>query len=213
MYPHSCYMRVITHSHIVVFSIFSILALLSSFLFLRFQFYEKPHPLHFFRVLFTWKFLTVFVNVFILLQLQQVLDSFIIFASQQSDSGNIELSPLHSFGAASSIKEPWTQFTPSKIRLAPFPTREYTDDEFQSIIKKVMGVLYVSLQLYILYRSLVKYIIMRNKFYMVSYPQVSFGISLPCLSLDQLFCVREGLVIIMMNIIERNVTMTTLLIS
>ncbi|XP_048321587.1 ABC transporter A family member 1 isoform X2 [Ziziphus jujuba] len=77
------------------------------------------------------------------LTLQQVLDSFIIFASQQSDTGNIELSPLHSSGAASSLKEPWTRFTPSKIRIAPFPTREYTDDEFQSIIKKVMGVLYL----------------------------------------------------------------------
>ncbi|CAB4317029.1 unnamed protein product [Prunus armeniaca] len=28
---------------------------------------------------------------------------------------------------------------PSNIRIVPFPTREYTDDEFQSIIKSVMG--------------------------------------------------------------------------
>lgn len=91
---------------------------------------------------------TVF-HVLILLQLQQALDSFIIFASQQSDSGNIELPPANSFGLPSNLNVPWTQFTPSKIRIAPFPTREYTDDEFQSIIKKVMGVLYVSLDLYV----------------------------------------------------------------
>ncbi|PQP99450.1 ABC transporter A family member 1 isoform X2 [Prunus yedoensis var. nudiflora] len=29
------------------------------------------------------------------------------------------------------------------MRIVPFPTREYTDDEFQSIIKSVMGVLYL----------------------------------------------------------------------
>ncbi|XP_076938168.1 ABC transporter A family member 1-like, partial [Bidens hawaiensis] len=63
------------------------------------------------------------------LTLQQVMDSFIIFYAQQK--------------APNSVKIPWTQFTPSTIRLAPFPTREYTDDEFQSIIKDVMGVLYL----------------------------------------------------------------------
>lgn len=42
-----------------------------------------------------------------------------------------------------SVKIPWTQFSPSNIRIAPFPTREYTDDEFQSIVKEVMGILYV----------------------------------------------------------------------
>lgn len=79
-----------------------------------------------------------------------MLDSFIIFAAQQSETGiaseNIELTPLHSTGVISSLKIPWTQFSPSNIRIAPFPTREYTDDEFQSIIKSVMGLLYVTLE-------------------------------------------------------------------
>nr|GEW36328.1 ABC transporter A family member 1 isoform X1 [Tanacetum cinerariifolium] len=44
---------------------------------------------------------------------------------------------------SNSLKIPWSQFMPSTTRLAPFPTREYTDDEFQSIIKDVMGVLYL----------------------------------------------------------------------
>ncbi|KFK22579.1 hypothetical protein AALP_AAs48764U000100, partial [Arabis alpina] len=38
---------------------------------------------------------------------------------------------------------PWTLFSPSTIRMVPFPTREYTDDEFQSIVKSVMGLLYL----------------------------------------------------------------------
>ena len=84
------------------------------------------------------------------LQLQQVLDSFTIFAAQQTETGiaseNIELKPLHSTGVTSSLELPWTQFSPSNIRIAPFPTREYTDDEFQSIIKSVMGLLYVPLE-------------------------------------------------------------------
>ncbi|KAL8261643.1 hypothetical protein R6Q59_025692 [Mikania micrantha] len=63
------------------------------------------------------------------LTLQQVMDSYIIFYAQQK--------------VPNSLKVPWSQFTPSTIRLAPFPTREYTDDEFQSIIKDVMGVLYL----------------------------------------------------------------------
>ncbi|GER52514.1 ATP-binding cassette sub-family A member [Striga asiatica] len=68
------------------------------------------------------------------LTLQQVMDSFIIFASQQqmTNSDTTELQSLS-----------WMQFSPSNIRLAPFPTREYTDDEFQSIVKSVMGVLYL----------------------------------------------------------------------
>ncbi|KAE9465926.1 hypothetical protein C3L33_02162, partial [Rhododendron williamsianum] len=81
-----------------------------------------------------------------LLQLQQVMDSFIIYASQQTasklDTDAIE-SPLHSIDAPSPPKISWRQFSPSTIRLAPFPTREYTDDEFQSIVKEVMGVLYL----------------------------------------------------------------------
>ncbi|KAI3949646.1 hypothetical protein MKW92_026942 [Papaver armeniacum] len=67
------------------------------------------------------------------LTLQQVVDSFIIFAAQQNetdiDDGNSNLT--------------WMHFSPSNIRIAPFPTRAYTDDEFQLIIKKVMGVLYI----------------------------------------------------------------------
>ncbi|KAL6987168.1 Phospholipid-transporting ATPase abca1, partial [Sarracenia purpurea var. burkii] len=80
------------------------------------------------------------------LTLQQVMDSFIIYASQQTatnlDTQDTESPSWHSFDTPP-LKISWTQFSPSKIRLAPFPTREYTDDEFQSIVKKVMGVLYL----------------------------------------------------------------------
>ncbi|XP_057982078.1 ABC transporter A family member 1 [Malania oleifera] len=77
--------------------------------------------------------------------LQQVLDSFIIFAAQQTNIVNeeIESSSHHSFAIPSPLKLSWMQFSPARIRIAPFPTREYTDDEFQSIIKTVMGVLYL----------------------------------------------------------------------
>lgn len=81
------------------------------------------------------------------LTLQQVMDAFIILASQRAEtdstSQNIELTSAQSFDTASSLKLPLMQFSPSSIRIAPFPTREYTDDEFQSIIKNVMGVLYL----------------------------------------------------------------------
>ncbi|KAG8371966.1 hypothetical protein BUALT_Bualt12G0017800 [Buddleja alternifolia] len=80
------------------------------------------------------------------LTLQQVMDSFVIFASQQrmTNSDTRELvSPLDSSLLRAQAEIPWTQFSPSNIRLAPFPTREYTDDEFQSIVKRVMGVLYL----------------------------------------------------------------------
>lgn len=80
------------------------------------------------------------------MQLQQILDSFIIFAAQHSNSG-LGDSSLSSISASSSFKGTWTEFSPSNIRIAPFPTREYTDDEFQSITKSVMGVLYVSIEL------------------------------------------------------------------
>lgn len=87
------------------------------------------------------------------LQLQQVMDAFIIFASQQAETNStsqiIELTSAQSFGTASSLKLPLMQFSPSSIRIAPFPTREYTDDEFQSIIKNVMGVLYVLPEIYV----------------------------------------------------------------
>ncbi|RVW16547.1 ABC transporter A family member 1 [Vitis vinifera] len=76
------------------------------------------------------------------LTLQQVLDSFIIFAAQQNEANmvneNIELPSNTSL-----IKQSWMQFIPSNIKIVPFPTREYTDDEFQSIIKSVMGLLYL----------------------------------------------------------------------
>lgn len=88
----------------------------------------------------------VITYAFIILQLQQALDSFIIFAAQQSDTKDIELPSSLSSSTPSSLKVPWTQYGPSNIRIVPFPTREYTDDEFQSIIKSVMGVLYVSLE-------------------------------------------------------------------
>ncbi|KFK37012.1 hypothetical protein AALP_AA4G200700 [Arabis alpina] len=74
------------------------------------------------------------------LALQQVVDSFIIFASQQ----NIDMPLSHSaLGSALPFEMPWTLFSPSTIRMVPFPTREYTDDEFQSIVKSVMGLLYL----------------------------------------------------------------------
>ncbi|KAK6149139.1 hypothetical protein DH2020_016664 [Rehmannia glutinosa] len=81
-----------------------------------------------------------------LLKLQQVMDSFIIFAAQQhmTNSDTEELvSSFDSTSLRTQLEIPWTQFSPSNIRLAPFPTREYTDDEFQSIVKSVMGVLYL----------------------------------------------------------------------
>ncbi|KAJ4906630.1 ABC transporter A family member 1 [Raphanus sativus] len=73
------------------------------------------------------------------LTLQQVVDSFIIFASQQ----NSDLPLSHSSLGSAPFELPWTMFSPSKIRMVPFPTREYTDDEFQSIVKSVMGLLYL----------------------------------------------------------------------
>lgn len=75
------------------------------------------------------------------------MDSFIILAAQQLTK-NSDIEELVSVSDATllqtQLKTPWTQFSPSNIRLAPFPTPEYTDDEFQSIVKRVMGVLYVS---------------------------------------------------------------------
>lgn len=75
-----------------------------------------------------------------------MLDSYVILSAQQIQSnkvsGNVEpLSKVH--GGYSSLEQSWMEYIPSNIRIAPFPTREYTDDEFQSIIKNVMGVLYV----------------------------------------------------------------------
>ncbi|XP_071741723.1 ABC transporter A family member 1 [Rutidosis leptorrhynchoides] len=75
------------------------------------------------------------------LTLQQVMDSFIVFYAQQKVANVV--SEDTNYIVSNSLGIPWSQFTPSTIRLAPFPTREYTDDEFQSIIKDVMGVLYL----------------------------------------------------------------------
>ncbi|GMH18706.1 hypothetical protein Nepgr_020547 [Nepenthes gracilis] len=81
------------------------------------------------------------------LTLQQVLDSLIIFMAQQPEnipiSEGIETPLSSSSDTPSFLRLPWMQFIPSTIRIAPFPTREYTTDEFQSIIKSVMGVLYL----------------------------------------------------------------------
>ncbi|CAH9079387.1 unnamed protein product [Cuscuta epithymum] len=74
--------------------------------------------------------------------LQQVMDSFIIYAAQQTltNSSLMQWGPSATYSPA---KINCTQFSPSNIRIAPFPTREYTDDEFQSIVKKVMGIMYL----------------------------------------------------------------------
>nr|XP_007162183.1 hypothetical protein PHAVU_001G131200g [Phaseolus vulgaris]ESW34177.1 hypothetical protein PHAVU_001G131200g [Phaseolus vulgaris] len=81
------------------------------------------------------------------LTLQQMVDSFVILVAQQSDlnfnAESLDL-PLQGFNdSIFFLKSPWTLFNPAHIRIAPFPTREYTDDQFQSIIKKVMGILYL----------------------------------------------------------------------
>lgn len=88
-----------------------------------------------------------YIHVSFILKLQQVMDSFIIFAGQQQ-MDNLEIEELSSSSPNSTLLDTrissfWTQFSPSNIRLVPFPTPEYTDDEFQSIVKRVMGVLYV----------------------------------------------------------------------
>ncbi|XP_048497581.1 ABC transporter A family member 1 isoform X3 [Beta vulgaris subsp. vulgaris] len=79
--------------------------------------------------------------------LQQVLDSFIIFAAQQTEISSVYEGPavpvLNSSNMLPLLKFPSMQFIPSNIRVVPFPTRDYTDDEFQLIIKKVMGILYL----------------------------------------------------------------------
>lgn len=108
-----------------------------------------------------------------LLQLQQVVDAFIIFASQQ----NIEM-PLSrsSHGSALPFELPWTLFSPSKIIMVPFPTREYTDDEFQTIVKSVMGLLYVSLTL-CLFSSVYKFLVFETGMDYIIIEQVSSGIS------------------------------------
>ncbi|KAK7285619.1 hypothetical protein RJT34_20395 [Clitoria ternatea] len=81
------------------------------------------------------------------LTLQQMVDSFIILIAQQSDINSsdepAELRLPDLYDTNFSLNNPWTQFNPAHIRIAPFPTRQYTDDQFQLIIKKVMGILYL----------------------------------------------------------------------
>ena len=81
-----------------------------------------------------------------LFQLQQLVDSFIILASQQSsETLNKHKGLFLNKSGKNMIKvNQWTKFSPVNIRVAPFPTRAYIDDEFQSIIKSVMAILYVS---------------------------------------------------------------------
>lgn len=93
------------------------------------------------------EYLAVCLNFQFFLQIQQVMDSFIIYVSQQKMANSTTKGlglPEQSGSIRSGLTIPWTQFSPSNINIVPFPTREYTDDEFQSIIKKVMGVLYVA---------------------------------------------------------------------
>lgn len=78
------------------------------------------------------------------LTLQQMVDSLVILLSQQSrnvvghGSGEITLPHL-----LDRVHLHSGYFIPANIRIAPFPTREYTDDNFQSVVKRVMGVLYL----------------------------------------------------------------------
>lgn len=123
-----------------------------------------------------------------LLQLQQVVDSFIIFASQQ----NIDMPLSHSsLGSALPFEMPWTLFSPSKIRMVPFPTREYTDDEFQSIVKSVMGLLYVSPALVFFVLPVHKYMVFESSYGFddcLIVEQVPSGISVSNLPTYQLLC-------------------------
>ncbi|CAA6654054.1 unnamed protein product [Spirodela intermedia] len=92
--------------------------------------------------------------------LQQLVDSFIILASQNSDETLIEhRGHLLNKSATQNHKgNPWSKFSPANIRVAPFPTRAYTDDEFQSIIKNVMAILYLLGFLYPISRLLSYYV-------------------------------------------------------
>uniref|UniRef100_A0A1D1XQT2 ABC transporter A family member 1 n=1 Tax=Anthurium amnicola TaxID=1678845 RepID=A0A1D1XQT2_9ARAE len=93
--------------------------------------------------------------------LQQLVDSFIIFAAQQNSATfgtwHRETPSLNQSGIPSHDNHLWSKFTPN-IRVVPFPTRAYTDDEFQSIIKNVMGVLYLLGFLYPVSRLLSYYV-------------------------------------------------------
>ncbi|KAK7825923.1 abc transporter a family member 1 [Quercus suber] len=89
---------------------------------------------------------SVFWMNIIMEMLQQVLDAFIMISGQRtySTSQIIEIPSVQSSDNASLLMLPLMQFSPSNIRIAPFLTPKYTDDEFWYIMKEVMGVLYVS---------------------------------------------------------------------
>lgn len=125
------------------------------------------------------------------MQLQQIFDSFIIFAAQQTQIGipakNVKYSS-EACNGTSLVNSTWMQFRPSRIRMAPFPTREYTDDEFQSIVKSVMGLLYVSSSFDVL--QFPSYIWNMIEYFSSLYLfKVHFGFSLPDLTPYQLYCI------------------------
>ncbi|KAJ3669241.1 hypothetical protein LUZ60_011191 [Juncus effusus] len=70
------------------------------------------------------------------LTLQQVMDSLVITLAQKFGN-NSNISSEMNWGNNK------YRYIPQNINIAPFPTREYTDDEFQTIVKRVMGVLYL----------------------------------------------------------------------
>ncbi|KAM0948803.1 putative ABC transporter, AAA+ ATPase domain, ABC transporter A [Dioscorea sansibarensis] len=99
------------------------------------------------------------------LTLQKVMDSLIILLAQQNGTYFVaeNLEVISSFGDFSHSNISWRQFIPENIRIAPFPTREYTDDEFQSIVKTVMGVLYLLGFLYPISR-LISYFVFEKEY-------------------------------------------------
>ncbi|XP_024515167.1 ABC transporter A family member 1 [Selaginella moellendorffii] len=84
------------------------------------------------------------------LTLQQVIDSYLILLSQQQP----ELCHYESRKRVlkneshENVKLVTENVFPKYISVAPFPTREYTDDEFQSIVKNFLGILYLLAFLY-----------------------------------------------------------------
>ncbi|KAK8968519.1 ABC transporter A family member 1 [Platanthera guangdongensis] len=79
------------------------------------------------------------------LTLQQVMDALIIsVAKQDVNYSAINYQVDGSFQLlGSEVRLTSSEFIPANIRIVPFPTREYTDDEFESLVKAVMGVLYL----------------------------------------------------------------------
>lgn len=79
------------------------------------------------------------------LTLQQVMDALIISVAKEDvnySSFNYQIEESHQSVRSPGIST-WSEFIPANIRIVPFPTREYTDDEFESLVKAVMGVLYL----------------------------------------------------------------------